>query len=532
MYRYVFYRVEEPMVTSRIHWAFSAGAIVLAAATSAAGEGAKSAAKAVDWPDKTNASFHAEYRALTQGLSTLPLDDVGTKLGQSVWAEQRLRLGTNIVVAAPKLRFEIETDVLTGPFAGDTTTIGAGRLLLPRDANNGPRRVVPRKAMMAWRTSVGELRLGHTTSNWGLGLLANDGARDLDFDVARLGDVVERVAFATRPFAKRAGSFARNIYIAVAGDFVYRDTNASVVDGDLAGNGVISLFYKDAENFLGLYSAYRRQKDRDDDDTRVAAIDIAGDFKRTLAGGDFGVGVGFEAFALLGSTNRLRPDASPNGVTVQAGAAVLRATLEGRATAEKPAWWGTSLEAGFVSGDNDRTDGIMRAGSLHPDYRVGMVLFPEVMAAMTARASDRLADPSLTATPPKGYEHLPSQGSVQNAFYVWPRVTIRPLPRLSLRAGVLFARAVADVIDPFLTNRAGGENRNHLDRASAGSTDLGIEVNAGVRYTQPLATGLAIHVGVDWGHLFPGNAFLDAAGKRLPDVDRIQANLLVDWRFE
>ncbi|MBI3072582.1 MAG: hypothetical protein HYY84_10750 [Deltaproteobacteria bacterium] len=515
-----------------IHSAISTGAIFLVASGTLAAEGAKSAEKVADWPVKTAASFHAEYRALTQSLSPLPLDEMGTRLGQYAWAEQRLRLGTNIVVAAPKLRFELEADVLTGPFAGDTTTIGAGRLLLPREANDGPRRFLPRKASMALRTSFGEFRLGHTTSRWGLGLLANDGAQDSDFDVARLGDVVERVAFATRPFAKRAGSLARNIYIAVAGDFVYRDTNASVVDGDLAGNGVVSLFYKDADSFLGLYSAYRRQKDRDDDDTRAAAVDIAGDFRRTIAGGDFELGIGFEAFALLGSTNRLRPDASPNGVTIQAGAAVLRATLEGHATPEKPAWWGASIEGGFVSGDNDRTDGTMRAASLHPDYRVGMVLFPEVMAAMTARASDRLADPSLTATPPKGYEHLPSQGSVQNAYYLWPRVTIRPLPRLTLRAGVLFARAVADVIDPFLTNRAGGTNRNFFDRASEGSHDLGIEVNASVRYTQPLAKGLAVHVGVDWGHLFPGNAFLDATGKRLPDIDRVQANLLVDWRFE
>jgi hypothetical protein len=462
-------------------------------------------------PDLTTL-LRAEYRFLTLGLTNLPLDETGTRLGQKLWTEQRLRILGEIDLPKKSLHVELGLDAFDGLLAGDTSKVGDDRLLYPRDHLDSFRRYEPRRAFVAWRTPVGELRVGHQTSNWGLGILANSGERDLEFDDPRLGDLVERIAFATMP--------VKNLFTAVAFDLVYRDANASLVDGDVGMNAIASVFYRTPESFFGFYGVFRHQVDRDDERVNVGVVDLAGDIRRKAA--SFEWDLGFEGFLQFGTTNRLRPDAQPQGIDVLQGGAVVRGTVANQT-------FGFTLEVGVASGDNDRSDGTARAATFHPDYRVGMVLFPEVLAALTARASDRVSDPSRVGTPAAGTENLPTNGGVQNAIYLWPRIFYRPIPRLTLRVGLLYARALADVVDPFTSFRAGGVNRNFFDAPAAGH-ELGFEVQAGIRYTQPIVGKLAVHLGLEWGHLFPGDAFNDALGGRMVDVDRVIGRVILEWR--
>ena len=129
-----------------------------------------------------------------------------------------------------------------------------------------------------------------------------------------------------------------------------------------------------------------------------------------------------------------------------------------------------------------------------------------------------------------GTENVPTQGSVTNAVYVWPRIHFRPLENLVLRLGLLYARAVADLVDPFLSFRAGGVNHNFFD-ASANRRDLGFEMQAGVGYTQTLIGQLVLHLGLEWGHLFPGSAFTDAAGSRRVDVDHFTGRVILSFKY-
>jgi hypothetical protein len=467
-------------------------------------------------PAEPTYALQAEYRWLTLGLTNLPLDEQGTRLGQKLWNEQRLRVIGGITLPGPQLRFELGADLFHGLVSGDTTGAGAGYLLYPRNHLDAFRRYEPRRALLAWRTSAGELRLGHQTNDWGLGILANSGERELEFGEQRLGDLVERILFASNP--------AKNLYTAFAFDVVYRDTNANLIDGDVGLNAVGSIFYRTARSFFGFFGTFRHNRDRDGDRVNVGALDLAGDFQKTY-GKNLLLRLGFEGLLLVGTTSRLRPDAQPEGVDVLAGGAVVRASFE-----HQPSRFGFTVEVGLASGDNDRGDTTQRALSFHPDYRVGLVLFPEVLAAMTARSADRLGDRSRVGTPLSGTENVPTNGSVTNAIYVWPRIYFRPLENLVLRLGLLYARAVADLADPFLSFRAGGVNRNFFD-ASADRRDLGFEMQAGVGYTQPLVGKLALHLGLEWGHFFPGAAFTDTAGARMVDVDRFTGRVILSWKY-
>jgi hypothetical protein len=461
-------------------------------------------------------SLQAEYRWLTLGLTNVPLDEQGTRLGQKLWNEQRLRLLGGISLPQSKLRFELGADLFHGILSGDVTSVGAGHLLYPRHHLDAFRRYELRRALLAWQSSVGELRVGHQTNDWGLGILANSGERELEFGEQRLGDLVERILFATRP--------AKNLHTALAFDVVYRDTNANLLDGDVGLNAVGSIFYRSARSFFGFFGTFRHNRDRDGDRVNVGALDLAGSYQKTY-GKNLVVSLGFEALLLVGTTSRLRPDTHAEGVDVLAAGGVMRASFEHR-----PSRFGFTLEVGLASGDNDRGDTTQRALSFHPDYRVGLVLFPEVLAGMTARSADRLGDRSRVGTPLSGTENVPTQGSVTNAVYVWPRIHFRPLENLVLRLGLLYARAVADLVDPFLSFRAGGVNHNFFD-ASANRRDLGFEMQAGVGYTQTLIGQLVLHLGLEWGHLFPGSAFTDAAGSRMVDVDHFTGRVILSFKY-
>ena len=73
------------------------------------------------------------------------------------------------------------------------------------------------------------------------------------------------------------------------------------------------------------------------------------------------------------------------------------------------------LEAGYASGDSNGKDAIQSRGTIDPDHRVGLVLFPEVLSAMTARSAALAQAPSLSARPARGSELLPTNGGVSGA---------------------------------------------------------------------------------------------------------------------
>jgi hypothetical protein len=466
------------------------------------------------------AGVHAStsYRLLAIGLGDVRLDEQGTTSGRNAWLEQRLRVLSDVSTGA--LVFSYGGDLFSGTLAGDTSDVGRRFLHAPRDELDAWRGFELRRAMVSWRTPYGELRAGHQVSDWGFGILANSGERELPFGDQRLGDMVERLAFATRPLAW--------LYAAAGADLVFRDSNADLLEGDLGFNVFGALFHHEGRRFLGLYAAHRNQWDRDDERLVVTVLDL-----HARHGGDLpGVlrwEAGVEGMLQLGHTSRLRPEPDLEQADVLAGGAVARGALAHALTRLK-----LTLEAGFASGDNDRNDDTVRHATFHPDYRVGLILFDELLGGVSARAADRLADAEHHAAIPHGTRHVPTNGGVTNAFYLWPRLAFEPLERLALRVGLLWAVAVADVVDPRATNvDAGGYNRNYFGGPADGR-ELGLELQVGLSYSfAPIrkVKGLVVGAGVEWARLWPGDAFADRDGDPPPATSRVGGRFTVAWRF-
>lgn len=457
----------------------------------------------------------ATYRLLAVGQSDLVVDPTGTELGLNGWLEQRLRLGA--IIRRQRVAVRFGADLFSGQLAGDTTNVGARYVAVPYDEIDAYRSFELRWAMVAVRTPYGELRVGHQLSHWGYGILTNSGQQQLAYGNQRLGDLVERAAFFTRPLT--------DFYVGLGSDLVYRDSNAELLQGDIGVNVFGTAFYAGRWGFAGTYVAHRSQWDRDDARLEVTAVDI-----HARSGGALGGGIswdaGLEGMLLAGTTSRSLPEPQLVNATVTSGGLVVRGQL-----AHRPTGIRFTAEAGVASGDGNLDDGGVHQATFHPDYRVGLILFSQVLGAASARSADRLADARHYAQMPRETRSLPTNGGVTNAVYIWPRLSIEPLAGLDLGVGLLYAWTVAGLIDPYTTeNDAGGYNRNYLG-GPANANQLGLEVQLRAGYRIELIDNLILALNLQYGRLFFGAAFANARGRTPPDIDRVVGRMTLGWRI-
>jgi hypothetical protein len=256
-----------------------------------------------------------------------------------------------------------------------------------------------RKLYLEYQWATGAFRVGQQTSQWGLGLLANDGARDSeagDFGQAQFGNLTYRALLSARPFFGLGGPW-KAVETSVAADLIVRDNLAEFTLGDRAFQAVVALrFAKDAEHFVGVYGVYRNQRNvhvpaaDGGKATDVFVVDVAGRWQ-LLKRGKRSFKVGFEAVGLAGTTTQARNESAALLKVVQFGAALKSAYTISRTT--------VYFDAGFASGDQNPADDRIENFRFDRDFKVGLVLFDHVLAYQSARSAARASDPQLTGVP-------------------------------------------------------------------------------------------------------------------------------------
>ena len=456
---------------------------------------------------------------------------VSDSIGQNDFASHWLRFTPTLQLGSQvKLVGQLDlTGLLLGDAAHDTWADQT-----PRDQYDAFSNLQARWLYLEWLTPVGLLRAGQQPSHWGMGLVANDGDHPSLFGDYRYGNIVEQVLFATKPLGKQSP-----FVVALAGNLVYRDNVASLVNGDRAWQGILAAFYEQGPDMLGLYGVWRHQtRDRSSepayfpyaDTIDVGVVDVAGHFARPIAVPDdtayvFG---NIEGAAEVGSTNAERTvyqAASGEKTSIQAygGAASLGVVIAGhdpraappKVAGVRPDLYGkivAQVEVGYASGDANPNDTSEKRFVFDPNHKVGLLLFDEVMRWQTARASVAAQDPNLSNgnRPPPGTGLLPSNGGVFGASYVYPTGIYRPRPWLDLKAGAVIAQTTSDYVDPYrvatqgaYVNYSGGDPKRH---------DLGVELDGGFEARVALEYGLKLQLGAQGGVLFPGGALADATG--------------------
>jgi hypothetical protein len=465
------------------------------------------------------AAIHVNARLSYQRTNSFPTDTLGTHLWGSPLPvepfESRLRVG----VEAHQRGFGllVEADAFTGTIFG-----------LPKDGLVADRTPHPtfkplelRQLYAQYKGKTGVLRVGQQTSHWGLGLLANAGAKDPepgDFGEQRFGTIVYRAMVAGRPLYE-LGGFFRAIEPILAVDMVVRDSTAEINRGDRAFQGTAALrFAQDAEHHVGLYAVYRHQRAigvRDDARaTDVIVLDVSGRWEWRVRN-DHLFSLAFEVAGITGTTSQGRNDVAQVFQVRQVGALVKAGWRIGRTQ--------LLLDWGYASGDRNLNDDKLESFRFDRDLKVGLVLFEDVIGWQSARSAHRASDPALLGQAPEGIELAPTGGAVTAAWYLFPRLKYGIYEWLDVYGGPLFAISTARLTDPFNSRVGGGTPINHL--GGVPGNYLGTELDLGAQARWKLSELWQLGAALEVGLLFPGDAFDNAAGARMDSVGMVRARL-------
>src|SRR4051812_983192 len=474
--------------------------------------------------------FDGSYRLRFDEQTNQTLDESGFATGQKSYLSHRLRLTPKIIEADEKgygIEVQAEFDILSGIVAGDTAADFRGFGATDLSARNGfdGSGFQFRHLFTEIRFPTGVVQLGQMPADWGMGMLINGGAGEnvTDFGDPAFGDTVERLLFATRPFQKLFGpgsDLGRSLAIAVAADIIYTDRYAQLIVanggglqwGDTALQALGALIYDPGDKTRAeIYLARRVQTyAQNAGDLHFWTFDAHfrhADSVQALGGAVLSVEA--EAAQLYGGTSHSPNLAAPGTTRISQQGAVLRLL------AAKSLFEG-EVEGGYASGDSNPFDGDSKAFQMNRDYKVGLVLFDQVMLFQSQNAPRRISDPAIFGRPPPGLDVLATQGAVTNALYLKPTVRWKPplgAGSFKLVAGALFARAPQPYVDPFqaLVRSAALNSFAH----PAGQ-NYGIELDGAASYHASLGGTLGLETGIQFGYLLPGDAFTLRNGDRMP----------------
>lgn len=451
-----------------------------------------------------SAVVHGSLRLAGTFVNSFPLDASGARLSPTP-IESRIRL-------SPELRYRsfglvAEFDAVTGALFGtpDGTLVGS-RVPFP---SLKPAEL--RMLYLEYKWDWGLTRVGLQTNHFGLGMLANAGAKDAepgDFNHQHFGSLAARALLATRPLKSLGGGWVAFEPVA-AFDLVVRDSTVDLLDGDRALQGILGVRLNvDEKNVLGLFGIYRSSRPLNsitgERSIDVFVIDASAQWRffDTLD-------LGAEVAAITGTTTQTR---TPDNQVIQVrqlGAAAKASYKIGR--------FGFLFDAGFASGDSNPYDDQLTNFRFDRDYKVGLVLFDQVIGWQSARSAWRAADQQLVGVAPEGVSLLPTGGAVTGAWYLFPRARVRFANLVDVYGGPLFAFATAPLTDPFNTRvYSGGVPVNFTNGNGAGL--LGTELDLGASIKHRFDFGLTITAVLEGGLLLPGPALSEASGRPIGPV--------------
>lgn len=400
----------------------------------------------------------------------LVVDDDGRTLQQGFVLDQRIRLGGGL--SRERLRLDLEGDLLEGQIIGQPWGLGPG------DERNrdqmgvlNPDSFSLRKASVTGLVGPVQLSGGVKVSDWGLGLLANNGARDPLFGRSDFGDRVIRVSATLLPINDIP------LFISLAGDRVIEDELGRWDEGQQIYQGIASALWRPPEGAtFGVYGVYRDQLEADRvRRTQAGVMDGFADVPIPLSDRGHQLNLAAEGAVIWGHTSRASSYNSPDGLDVLAGGFVAQAAAslpEDRATLH--------LRGGWASGDGDPDDGVTNDFAFDRDCNAGMLLFDEVQGALAAASYQQISDPANSGTPPDGAEVLLTEGAIQRATYTQVAAEVQPRPWLNARLGALMAWQTAPISYGFETYRNGGVPSNQLGQPTTGN-QLGTEIDWALR---------------------------------------------------
>ncbi|RJO67330.1 MAG: hypothetical protein C4523_09805 [Myxococcales bacterium] len=346
----------------------------------------------------------------------------------------------------------------------------------PDSYTYGLKAIEPIKLRRAWGEAnilVGELRVGRMPAYEGRGIVLNDGDNDLNrFGPAGRGDTADRILFGTKPIevvkAAMKGDpgaadsrLDRGLLFGFAYDSLVNDQAQFL--GDDTYQFAFSLTYKLPEFALGsapcgdlragFAYVYRTGEDIGLK-LHIMALETSVRIENFRLETQWGVLQGetreiSEAQSLFRTTG---PGSIPETQSIKAWGMFAIADYDvGPVT--------LTFEVDYASGDDDpRGDSDLTQFYFAEDTKVGLLLFPQVLAFESARSAAaaryfvRKAEiPVTVETNANPSSQIETNGGFTNAIAIFPQVTWRIADFVFVRTGALLAWAAKPLIDPYAT---------------------------------------------------------------------------------
>ncbi len=427
-----------------------------------------------------NVDLEGYYRARLYHFTNLYTPAADDPRDHARYATHKLQLRPAISYDS-RAKFIFEVNALDQVVWGDNESLASTSIFAGSPSNTGldgepAEQVRLSRAWVEFSLPVGLLRVGRQPSNWGMGLLANDGnGLGDEFGEHNYGNTFDRIVFATKPIAiaqTLAGKDPANIplFFAFGADrlvedpliqyYGYKcDDELTVEEGDdprcaddedhswtedraptqrddgwwaEPEDDVFELIYvliyrgedlKVGDHLMdltaGAYAINRRQVETASNVWIFDAYLDASYRKFFLTGEMLTIRGATEGITLSGAVNR-DPDASPLYKDAAIWGGVLRGGYE---TPDLTA----QLELGWAAGDPNIADELLQGRPLHPDHNVGLLLYEEVLSRVTQYTwGDAAAG-------------LWSKGGVYNSKYIYPMIKYRPFDWAEIVAAYLVA---------------------------------------------------------------------------------------------
>jgi len=453
-------------------------------------------------------------------LSTYKIATYRPSLGQSYLLEHRLRITPRVSVRrwlTVISQFDLPHGMVMGRGTHDVEQDPE-----PFDTAR-PFRFTGRWFYAIVDAGRGRLMIGQLPVRWGVGLIAGDGDQPQTFGELRGGTIVDRIGYVGRPLGRKSP-----FELQLATDLVASDRAIRLSKGDLAARGTLAVSYvMDSWRRTGVMiraehwqpALPRFQGSGVTLRERTLTFDWTGRAYLPISGKKTYIFAESEAAAQVGVTDfnqRVGADGTALSSRVRRTALVARigaVQTEGQGQ-HRFGRLGADIEWGWASNDADPTDDTDSRFVTHPNRRVGLILFDQVLRWKTARAATALQDPSWARRPSAIGVGLPTEGGIAGATYVCSTFLVRPHQDLDLRAGFLVADAVGDWVDPAGVTLLG--RYGNFDGGNPTWRDLGVEFDGSVEYRHLWSETIATSVGIEAGAALPGRAFADQSGNKLP----------------
>ena len=442
-------------------------------------------------------------------------------------------------------KLSLDIDAMNGVLWGDNAGLASTALFAGNPSDTTATgletdSIALRRAWVEFKVPVGVMRVGRMPSNWGMGLLANDGnGHDDLFGDNQNYTTYDRVLFATRPIAiaqKIMGQEDSEIplFIAVAYDRLVDDPLATY-RGDCRGGiaqgeaGFSARCDEDGDGVtedLEVTDEGRQASDRDDlwwadskDDVsemvyvivyRGEDIELFGE-KGDLTAGSYIVvrsqnetdsnilitdayikahfwntHLEFEYVNISGDTRALPIPNADKATDQYARTAAIQGYVGrlGYELGDLELW----MEHGYASGDGNVFDESFSGRALSPDHNVGLILYDEVLSRVSRYNS-------LSTT-------LGSNGGVYNSTYIFPNVRYALNQDWQVIGAFLMAWPDQPDGDTIRCSRddASARCQENVERASeddiATASHLGWEVDMALKGKFAGKMGLSLEAGI------------------------------------